>query len=289
MIIPQVADNHTRSGNLQIPEVCPVCQEPTEIKEMNDVKVLFCNNPSCSAKQIKNFAHFVSRDAMNIDGMSEATIEKFISAGILHTLVDLFKLEDHKELIEGLEGFGEKSYAKLLKSVEAAKIVRMENFIFSLAILNVGLSNARLLCKHFNYDLEAIRCAQVEDLMDIDGYGDVIARSLYDYFNDEDKKEIIDGLLTYITFEKVEENTSAQTLDGKVFVITGSLDHYENRKAMKAAIEALGGKVTGSVTGKTDFLINNNVASTSGKNKKAKELEVAIIDEAMFLEMIDQV
>lgn len=288
MIIPQVADNKTRSGHLPIPLLCPVCEEATEIREMKDVKVLYCNNPTCSAKQVKNFAHFVSRDAMNIDGMSEATIEKFISAGFLHSLGDIYRLAHHKEAIEALDGFGEKSYAKLINAIEAAKEVRLANFIYSLAILNVGLSNARLLCKYYNNDFDKILEASAEELVEIDGYGEVIANALYDYFHDEEKSKVIEDLRQYITFEVVEENTSEQKLQGKVFVITGSLTHFDNRKAMQAAIEELGGKVTGSVTGKTDYLVNNNVASTSGKNKKAKDLEVPIISEEDFLALIDE-
>ena len=288
MIIPQVAENNTRSGDLPIPDVCPVCGEATEVKEMNDVKVLFCNNPDCSAKHTKNFAHFVSRDAMNIDGMSEATIEKFISAGILKSLGDIFRLDDHQAVIEQMEGFGQKSYANLVKAVEASRTVRLENFIYGLAILNVGLSNARLLCRKYNYDIEAILAAEPEALIAIDGYGEVIANSITDYFRDESKRKVIDDLLTYITFEAQNEETVEQTLEGKVFVITGSLNHYDNRKAMQARIEELGGKVTGSVTGKTDYLINNNVASTSGKNKKAKALDVPIISEDDFMAMIGE-
>lgn len=286
MIIPQVADNKTRSANLPIPESCPVCGEATEIREMNDVKVLYCNNPTCSAKQIKNFAHFVSRDAMNIEGMSEATIEKFISAGFLHTLGDIYRLEEHKESIETLDGFGEKSYAKLIKAIEKAKVVRLPNFIYSLAILNVGVSNARLLCLEYQYDIEAILNATEEAMVEIDGYGEVIAKSLYDYIHDEEKSKVIEDLRQYITFEALEVNTSEQKLAGKVFVITGSLIHFDNRKTMQTKIEELGGKVTGSVTGKTDYLVNNNVTSSSGKNKKAKDLGVPIISEEDFMDLI---
>jgi len=288
MIIPQVADNHTRSGDLPIPSKCPVCNEPTEIREMNDVRVLFCNNPTCSAKHIKNFAHFVSRDAMNIEGMSEATIEKFIAAGFLHTLDDIYSLDQHEAVIVTMDGFGQKSYDRLIKAIEASKLVRLENFIYALAILNVGLTNARLLTKAYSYDLDRILKAKPEELIEVDGYGEVIANSLYDYFNDEKKAAMIGRLRRYISFEAVEENTSVQVLEGQVFVITGSLNHFENRKALQEIIESLGGKVTGSVTGKTTYLINNNVSSTTGKNKKAQSLEVPIISEETFMAMIDQ-
>lgn len=285
MIIPQVAENHTRSHNLSIPTTCPVCHEPTEIQAVNDVKMLFCQNPKCSAKAIKNFAHFVSRNGMNIEGMSEATIEKCIAAGLLHQLGDIFRLKDHQATIEALEGFGPKSYEKLVKAIEESRVVAMDAFIYALAIPNVGPSNARLLCKHFAYDLKAIRQAVPEAFEAVEGYGEIIAKSLYDYFHDEEKTAVLEDLLNQITLETPEVETREQTLTGKVFVITGSLVLYENRKALKAAIEALGGKVTGTVTGKTDYLINNNVASTSGKNKKAKELGVPIIDEEAFRAM----
>lgn len=286
MIIPQVSENHTRSNNLPIPESCPVCGQATEVREVNHVKVLYCNNLGCSAKQIKNFAHFVSRDAMNIDGMSEATIEKLIGVGFLKRLGDIFRLEAHKTTIVTMDGFGDKSYTKLIEAIEKSRQVRLENFIYGLAILNVGLSNARLLCKAYNNDLNKIRLVSVEDLLEIDGFGEVIAKGLYEYFHDEEKIKDLEDVLQYIEFELVESNTSDQVLEGKTFVITGSLDAYENRKALQAYIESLGGKVTGSVTGKTDFLINNNTASTSGKNKKAMALEVPIISESDFQEMI---
>lgn len=289
MIIPQVAINKTKSGGLVIPDFCPVCSGKTEIKDENGVKALYCVNPLCSAKQVKAFAHYVGRDAMNIEGMSEATIEKFIAKGFLHNLADIYRIENHKEVIETMDGFGEKSYAKLIKAIEASKKVRIENFIFGLGILNVGLSNARLLCKHYNYDLNAIMTADVEALIGIDGYGEIIAKSIYDYFHDENRLKVLEDLNNYITFEKVERHNSEQLLEGQVFVITGSLMLYENRKALQAEIELLGGKVTGSVTSKTTYLINNNVTSTSGKNKKAKELAVPIISEEDYKRIISGV
>lgn len=288
MIIPQVANNLTKSRGLDIPSQCPVCDGDTEIRDENDVKALYCTNPLCSAKQVKSFGHFVSRDAMNIDGMSEATIEKLIAKGILHNLGDIFRLEAHKETIEAMDGFGEKSYSKLIKAVTKARKVRLENFVYALGILNVGISNARLLCKFADYSLEKIMVAEVEALVDIEGFGEVIARSLYDYFHNDSQVEILKDLLQYIEFEAVEENTSEQVLEGEIFVITGSLNHYDNRKAMQAHIESLGGKVTGSVTSKTSYLINNNVSSTSGKNKKAKDLGVPIISEEDFMDRINQ-
>lgn len=282
MIIPQVANNLSKSNNIEIPTQCPVCQKEAEIKEANQIEALYCINPDCAAKSIKLFAHFVGRSAMNIEGMSEATIEKFIANNILKALDDLYKVENHQEAIETMEGFGEKSYKKLVSAINKATCVRLENFIYALGILNVGLSNARLLCRNYDYDLIKIREAPVCDLVDIEGFGEVIAQSVYDYFHDEAKLNTLNNLLKYITFEPVEVNTNEQVLAGKVFVITGSLDVYANRKMLKEYIEGLGGKVTGSVTGKTTYLINNNVTSASGKNKKAKELEVKIITEADF-------
>lgn len=286
MIIPQLASNITKSGGVVIPSKCPVCDGATEIKDDHDVRALYCTNPLCSAKQVKAFAHYVSRDALNIEGMSEATIEKFIASGFLHNLSDIYKLEAYKETIETMDGFGEKSYVKLIKAIEASKEVRLENFIYALGILNVGVSNARLLCKKYAYDLDLILEAEVEELIDIEGYGEVIANSLYEYFHDEDRLAVLSDLRNYISFEAVEVNTNVQVLEGEVFVITGSLNHFENRKAMQARIELVGGKVTGSVTSKTTYLINNNVTSATGKNKKAKELDIPIISEEDFLKMI---
>ncbi len=286
MIIPQIAENHTKSNTLVIPDACPVCGEETEIREVKDVKVLYCNNPNCGAKHIKGFDHFVSRDAMNIDGMSEATIEKLLAIGALNELSDIFRLVDFKDQIVEMEGFGERSYENLIKAIENARHPRLENFIYALGILNVGLSNARLLCRAFDQDIHEIMEAEVGALEEVEGYGEVIAKSIFDYFHDQDKRRVVEALLGFITFEAVAVNNNVQVLDGKTFVITGSLESYENRKALKNHIETLGGKVTGTVTGKTDYLINNNVSSTTGKNKKAQELGVPIISEDDFIEMI---
>ena len=285
MIIPQVAENLTRSGNVAIPKICPACSGNTIIKDENGVKSLYCSNPFCHAKKSKLFTHFVSRNAMNIDGLSESTIDKFIEAGFISELYDLYDLEKHKESLITLEGFGDKSYENLANALEISKEVEFPKFIYGLGILNVGLSNAKVICKEYDYDFSKIRAAQVEDLVEIDGIGEVIAKSIVDYFNNEANNEIIDKLLEYVHFKQVETGTD-NTLEGKTFVITGSVNFYANRNELKEYIEKLGGKVTGSVTKNTDYLINNDVLSNSTKNKKAKDLGVAIISEEDFNNLI---
>ncbi len=284
MIIPQIADNLTRNGKLTIPDTCPVCGHPAVIHHENDAEVLFCENLECLAKKIKSLTLFVSRDAMNIDGLSEATIEKFLSRGMLHELADLYHLSDYRETIIEMEGFGERSYEKLITALENSRQTTLAKFIYSLGISNIGLSNAKMICNALGNDLEHIRHATVEELTAIDGVGDVIARSFADYFASPEHNKTVDDLLQEITLETVQTDSQAQDLSGLVFVITGSLEHFENRSALKETIENAGGKVTGSVTKKTSYLINNDIASTSSKNKKAKELGVPIITEEQALE-----
>lgn len=284
MIIPQIAENLTRSGNLTIPDTCPVCGGTAKILTVNEVETLNCMNPDCQAKKIKSFTHFVSRDAMNIDGLSEATLEKFIASGFIHDFSDLYHLEQHKDAIVSMEGFGEKSYTKLIDAIEKSKQTTLPRFIYSLGILNVGLANAKVLCKEFDYDFEKLRHAAMEEFSAIDGIGPVIANTIVDYFQSDAHNKIIDQILPLLTFEAAP-STSDQSLAGKTFVITGSLNHYTNRNELKAFIEAKGGKVTGSVSAKTDYLINNDVNSTSGKNKKARELNIPILSEENFIEM----
>lgn len=286
MIIPQISENLTRSGNMHIPENCPVCSQPTKIHNDNDVKALYCENPDCLAKKIKSFTHFVGRDAMNIEGLSEATIEKLIAKGLIHELADLFYVETYKDVITQMEGFGEKSFQNLVKSVEKARYVSPAKFLYSLGILNIGLSNAKLISKEFNHDFDRIRKATKEELMCIPGIGDVIADSFIEFFQDERVQNIVDDLLKVVMFEKQETSSETQTLAGKTFVITGSVEHFANRNEVKEVIEQKGGKVTGSVTAKTDYLINNDILSNSSKNKKAKELDVPIITEEDFIKMI---
>ena len=284
MIIPQIAENLTRSGKLSIPDTCPVCGHPAVIHHENDAEVLFCENPECLAKKIKSLTLFVSRDAMNIDGLSEATIEKFLSMGMLHELADLYHLSDYRETIVNMDGFGERSYDKLVTALENSRQTTLAKFIYSLGIPNIGLSNAKMICNALGNDLDHIRHATVEELTDIDGVGEVIARSFADYFASPEHNKTVDDLLQEITLETVQTESNAQDLSGLVFVITGSLDHFENRSALKETIENAGGKVTGSVTKKTSYLINNDIASTSSKNKKAKELGVPIITEEQAME-----
>lgn len=287
MIIPQVAENFTKSDNLEIPTHCPACGGETTIRETNDVQVLYCANPLCSAKKKKLFSHYVSRNAMNIDGLSEATIDKMIEKGFLEELGDLYTLSQWEEQIIEMEGFGKKSYENLIRSIEKSRHTTLPRFLFALGILNVGLSNAKLICRAFSYDLEKIRNAQLEDFMEIDGIGGVIAQSVIDYFSNEHNKRVVDELLSWLSFEKVDiEEEEELKLRNQTFVITGSVNHFKNRNELKEKIESLGGKATGSVTKKTTYLINNDKESSSSKNKKAKELGIPIISEEDFLEMI---
>lgn len=284
MIIPQIAENLTGSDNLNIPDKCPVCGEKTYIHKENDVEVLFCENPDCLAKKIKSISLFVSRDAMNIDGMSEATIEKFIAKGFLHELADLFKLDRYKDEIISMEGFGEKSYEKLIKAADAAKVTTTAKFIYSLGIAGIGLSNAKMICKALDNDFEKIRKASIEELIEIDGVGEVLADSFVRFFENENNNHVVDDLLKIVKM-KDDESSVQNDMEGMNFVITGSVNHFPNRAALKELVESRGGKVTGSVTSKTKYLINNDSTSNSSKNKKAKELGVKIITENEFIEM----
>lgn len=283
MIIPQIAENMTRSGNVVPPEKCPVCQEPTSVHRDNDVEVLFCENKNCLAKKIKSISLFVSRDAMNIDGMSEATIEKLLAKGMIHQLGDLFRIQRYKEEIVSMEGFGEKSYEKLQQAVETAKKTTPARFLYSLGIPNIGASNAKLICKAFDQDFNKVRHATEEELVAVDGVGSVIAKMFVAFFEEEQNQKMVDDLLSVVTLEKEEESNNAN-MQNIQFVITGSVEHFANRNEVKALIESRGGKVTGSVTGKTDYLINNDSQSNSSKNKKAKELGIPIITEEEFIE-----
>lgn len=283
MIIPQIAENLTRSDNVEIPEVCPVCGGKTQMKAINDVQSLYCTNPDCVAKKIKSFSLFVSRDAMNIDGLSDATLEKFIAKGFIHEYCDIFHLDRYCDEIIAMDGFGEKSYQNLMSSIEQARKVILPKLIYSLGIANIGLANAKVICRHYQYDLEAMRTANVEELSEIDGIGDVIGKAFVDYFAQEDNRERLDHLLQEITIEREEVDESQQTLTGKAFVVTGSLEHFSSRNELKELIESKGGKVTGSVTSKTVCLINNDISSNSSKNKKAKELAIPIVTEEEFM------
>lgn len=284
MIIPQIAENLTQSGNLPIPATCPVCGGETRIQNMNDTETLYCTNPECAAKKIKSFTLFVSRDALNMEGLSEATLEKFISMGFIHEYADLFHLAEHRDAIVDMEGFGEKSYANLMDSIEKARNTTLPRLIYGLGIANIGLVNAKMLCRHFDYDMDALQSAKEEELSDIEGVGDVIAGAFVSYMNNPANREKIDHLLPELHLEKPESSTENQNLAGLSFVVTGTLNSFENRNALKEEIEKRGGKVTGSVTSKTECLINNDVTSSSSKNKKAKELNVPILSEEDFLQ-----
>ena len=288
MIIPQIARNLTGSGNLKIPSVFPVCGGATQIRKANDVEALYCTNPDCQAKKIKSFTLMVSRDALNIDGLSEATLEKFIGRGFIHEYADLFHLDRHREEILSMEGFGEKSYANLMASVEKARTTTLPRVLYSLGIENVGLANAKLLCREFHNDLRELTGATKEQLSCVDGIGDVIAGTIRSWFCDEKNMENFCHLLSELTIEGGEENGQEQILKGKTFVITGSVNHFKNRNELKAKIESLGGKATGSVTSKTDYLINNDTQSSSSKNRKARELSIPVISEEEFLNLIGE-
>lgn len=283
MIIPQIAENLTRSDTIEVPTVCPVCGGATEIKAVNEVQSLYCTNPFCDAKKIKSFTLFVSRDAMNIDGLSEATLEKFIARGFIHQYQDIFHLDRYESEIVEMEGFGKRSYKKLTESIETARNVELPKLIYSLGIANIGLANAKVICKYFKYDLEKMRHATAEELSEIDGIGEVIGKAFEDYFANEENSIRFDNLLKEVNIEKEEIDEANQTLDGKTFVVTGSLEHFESRNELKDLIEKKGGKVAGSVSAKTVCLINNDIASNSSKNKKAKELNVPIITEEQFM------
>lgn len=284
MIIPQIAENLTGSGTVEIPERCPVCHGETKISQINDVQSLYCTNEECEAKKIKSFTLFVSRDAMNMEGLSEATLEKFIARGYIHEFADIFHLNRFQEEIVEMEGFGEKSYQNLISSVEAARKTTLARLIFSLGIANIGLANAKMICRHYHNDWKEMLSADVEDLNGIDGVGEVIATGFYEYFQKEENQRRWENLLKEVEIEKEQIDESTQTLSGMSFVVTGSLNHYESRKELKEEIEKKGGKVTGSVTSKTVCLINNDNTSSSSKNKKARELQIPVLTEAEFIE-----
>ena len=288
MIIPQIADNLTRSGVRDIPEVCPVCGGQTEVRRINDVKSLYCTNPDCQAKKIKSFTLFTSRDALNIAGLSEATLEKFIGVGMIHEYADIFHLDRHQEEIVEMDGFGQKSYDNLIAAAEKASHTTLPRMVYGLGVAGIGLANAKMICRHFKNDFEAMRHATVEELVEIDGIGEVLAQAWTAFFSDGKNNAIVDHLLAELTFEAEDEESSEgadEAFAGMNFVITGSLEQFKNRKELQELIERRGGKVTGSVTSKTNYLINNDVASSSSKNKKARELGVPILSEEEFLKL----
>lgn len=287
MIIPQIHENLTRSGNLQIPDKCPVCGGPAEIRQNSDVKYLYCPNKNCAAKHIKKFTHFVSRDAMNVEGLSEATIEKFVSAGLIRDYADIYRLAQHREKIVSMEGFGEKSFANLVGSVDRSRKTTAVRLLYGLGIPNIGLSNAKLICRRFGHDWSSIENATYEQLTEINGIGDVMAEAFVSYFSDEENRKAVHDILTEIELEKPDAPANAQLLENITFVITGSLERFGNRKELVDYIESRGGKVSGSVSAKTDYLVNNDITSNSTKNRKARELGIPVITEAQLLDWIE--
>lgn len=282
MIIPQIAKNLTRSNTVEIPQTCPVCNAPTKVHCVNEVEFLYCTNENCPAKKIKGFSLFVSRNAMNIDGLSEATLEKMVDVGFIHNFTDLYHLGQYKDQIIEMEGFGEKSYEKLITAIEKSKKTTLSRLLYALGIENIGVSTAKLICKYFNNDIEKIKNVDEETLSAIDGIGPIIAKGYVNYFSKEENIKLFNDLITIVALEKETTNEN-QIFQNKTFVITGSLNHFENRDALKAEIEKRGGKVTGSVSKKTNYLITNDKESGSSKNKKAKELNIPIISEEEYL------
>ena len=287
MIIPQIASNFTRSGFIGHPNTCPTCDFETIVKEENGVKTLNCPNPLCRAKQMRGIVHYVGRDAANIEGLSIQTIEKFIELGYLVNFADIYRLGDHEEAIVTMRGFGEKSFTKLMNAIEKSKNINLANFIFALGIDGVGLAGAKALCRHYNYDFDTIRKATPEEIIEIEGFGGIIANSIHAYFLNDDNNKVVDAAITHLQFEKVDKIVISEDspIAGKTFVITGDLEHFTNRKELVEHIEGQGGKVASAISKKTDYLINNDSQSSSSKNKKALDLGVAIITEADFLEL----
>ena len=288
MIIPQIAENLTGSGSLAIPVECPVCGQPTMIRQDNDTEVLVCPNPDCAAKKIKSFSLFVSRSAMNIDGLSEMTLEKLIAAGLIHTFADIYHLDAHRDVIEEMEGFGKKSCDRLLEAIEKSRETTLPRVLCAIGIPGIGISGARILCSHFGDDLAKIKEAEIEELSGVEGIGPVLAQNVYAYFRESGTAEPFDALIGELHIARAAVEDKPQILAGKTFVITGKVNHFENRDALKALIVSLGGKAAGSVSAKTDYLINNDVTSNSSKNKKARELGIAILSEEDFLAMIGE-
>jgi len=286
MIIPQVYENLTKSNTEKIPKICPACGRDTTIKKDNESKVLLCTNPDCQIKHIKQYALMASRDALNIDGLSESTLEKFLSKGFIKSDSDLFRLDKFKDEIINMEGFGKRSYEKLIAALDEAKNTTVSRFLYSLGIAGIGSANAKMIAKYFDNDIDRIISASKDDLRDIEGIGEVLAGSIEDFFKSEKNIENVESLRKILKFE-TEESGGGDKFAGKVFVITGSLTHFSNRNEMKELIEKNGGKVSGSVSSKTNFLINNDTGSNSSKNKKAKELGVEIISEEDFLKLLE--
>lgn len=288
MIIPQIADNLTNSGNIEIPEYCPVCGAQTIVEKKNDVETLICPNPECQAKRVKAFALFASRDAMNIEGLSEQTLEKLIGRGFIHEFSDIYHLSQYQSEIKQMEGFGEKSYDNLIANIEKSRHTVLYKLIYGLGIPNIGVANAKMICRHFQNNFEKIKNASVEELSAIEGVGSVIAELFQAFFQNPDYLQKANHVFSELVLMTEDTSPQNQIFAGKTFVITGNVLHFDNRSALKDYIETLGGKATGSVTSKTDYLINNDVESSSSKNKKAKELGIPILSEEEFLKLLGE-
>ena len=285
MIIPQIGENLTKSGQLPIPEHCPACHEETEIVQDKEAKMLYCENPHCPAKRIKQFALFVSRDALNIEGLSEMTLEKFIGKGFIQELPDLFSLKEHKEEIIAMEGFGQKSYDKLMENAEKARETSLARLLYGLGIGGIGASNARVLSEAFHDDAEALSRAELSEVVSIKGIGPILGESIVRYFKEEENCRLFRKLLSILHLHK-EVRVENVLLSGKVFVITGSLVHFQNRKELEEEIRKAGASTASSVSKNTSYLINNDKNSTSSKNKKAQELGIPILSEEDFLKLL---
>ena len=287
MIIPQISENLTKSGTCAPPAACPVCGGATRVHDENGVRTLYCENPGCAAKKLGLFTHMAARDAMNIDGLSEATIEKLIDAGLIRTMPDFYKLHEHASEISNLEGFKEKSRDNLLAAIENSRHTTLARLIYSIGIANIGLANAKNIARYVQDDASRIPALTADELTTIDGIGDVLAASFTEFFASEENRTMYGEMLKELDIAKDTAPASAG-LSGKVFVITGSVEHFGNRNELKDYIEARGGKVTGSVTAKTSYLINNDITSSSSKNKTAKELGIPIITEDDFLKLAEE-
>ena len=285
MIIPQIGENLTKSGQLPIPEHCPACHEETKIVQDKEAKMLYCENPHCPAKRIKQFALFVSRDALNIEGLSEMTLEKFIGKGFIQEFPDLFSLKEHKEEIIAMEGFGQKSYDKLIENAEKARETSLARLLYGLGIGGIGASNARVLSEAFHDDAEALSRAELSEVVSIKGIGPILGESIVRYFKEEENCRLFRKLLSILHLHR-EEKAENAFLSGKVFVITGSLNHFQNRKELEEEIRKAGASTASSVSKNTSYLINNDKNSTSSKNKKAKELGIPILSEEDFLKLL---
>ena len=288
MIIPQIAENLTKSGTITAPDKCPVCGADTQVHDENGVKTLHCPNPKCPAKMVKAFTHFVSRNAMNIEGLSEATLEKLIDEAMIVKFADIFMMDKWRDKMISMEGFGEKSFENLLKAADAASHTIPSRLLYALGIPNIGVANARMISKACKNKWAKIQNLTVEELLSIDGIGDIMAKAYVEYFENEENKQRVAELLDVLTIDESFEEQQASAISGKTFVITGSLTHFENRDACKEKIESLGGKTAGSVSKKTDYLINNDSTSGSSKNKKARDLGIPVITEEEFLAMIEE-